>query len=196
MIIETTPERITKEIIKLCKEINSNEEPLYIRVNSEEWCENNDCFINVKRKIDISRGRQVNGWAIWQWANRMIEAEAHAVWENVNGELLDITPHERGENYILFLQDENVIYNGRRIPNKRVPLTKSPLVQRLIEIEDEIDMYKCNSESNSVRIPQILSMELAKIQKEMNQEVKGLEFCPCQSGLKYKKCCGKYEKKV
>lgn len=195
MIIETTPEQITEEIIKLCKEINDGGELLYVSVESEEWCDLNECFINVAKKVNINQGRQVNGWAIWQWANRMIEAEAHSVWENDEGKLIDITPHDRGEKEILFLRDESVIYTGKSIPSRRVPLSQSPLVCELIKIRDVIDKYKCNSVDKEVEIPAELLIKVMMIQIQMNQKAKGYEPCPCQSGLKYKKCCGKYEKK-
>ena len=38
-----------------------------------------------------------------------------------------------------------------------------------------------------------MAARIAMIEAMANETVKGNEFCPCQSGLKYKKCCGKEE---
>lgn len=65
---------------------------------------------------------QVNGWAIWQWANILVEAEAHAVWESPEGALIDITPHENGESRIPFLRDDGMVYNGNPKASKRSAL--------------------------------------------------------------------------
>lgn len=44
----------------------------------------------------------------------------HAIWKNPNGELIDITPHDDGETNIFFLPDDNVTYEGMRIPAHRM----------------------------------------------------------------------------
>lgn len=42
-------------------------------------------------------GRLITGWGIWQWDNILVEAEAHAIWESPDNQLIDITPHVPAE---------------------------------------------------------------------------------------------------
>ena len=44
----------------------------------------------MKRKIEKDGGKSVLGWQIWQ--NRLSEAEFHAVWKDLNENLIDIAP--------------------------------------------------------------------------------------------------------
>jgi len=125
-------------------------------------------------------------------ANILIEAEAYAVWKSPEGRMVDITPHNHGEDRILFLPDKRVIYkNNQNIANIRQELTSSPLVERLIYLYNERVRTMCSTPGDKYSISKLIVMEINQIQYMLHQEVKGNEFCPCRSGLKYKKCCGK-----
>lgn len=194
MKYETTPEKITNQILDLCNSISMHSHPSYIPVKVYPFSIKNECFYNVKQIVETNGGKIVYGWAIWQWANILIEAEAHAIWQNKENELIDITPHSYNENKILFLKDENLNYDGNVIPNVRKPLTESPLVKELISLFDirdnemARDKYSpiCYVSKNIVdRIQEILSI--------IKRPVGRNEMCSCGSGIKYKKCCGKFE---
>ena len=121
---ETTPEKITDKIIELCRRIVPGEVPQYVPVKAEEWSRPMECFTNVEQMVKRYGGQQVNGRAIWQWSNVLVEAEAHAVWKSPEGQLIDITPHDNSEDKILFLCDESMIYSGEQIGNIRLALTE------------------------------------------------------------------------
>lgn len=188
---ETTPPIVTDKILVLCYKVLPDVYPEYIAVETQEWCQPRECFPNVQRMVQKQGGQQINGWAIWQWSNIMVEAEAHAVWKNQEKKLLDITPHDNGERQILFLRDDRMVYSGNTIPSIRLALTSSPLVDELIELMNERDRIMCNYSGSTYSISTDLWGHIIQIQTILHTKVGRNDLCPCQSGLKYKKCCGR-----
>lgn len=188
---ETTPERITDKILELCDQVVPKSSPSYIPVEVQSWSLHNECYFNVERMVKEYGGQQVNGWAIWQWANMLITMEAHSIWKSNEGRLVDVTPHNGGEKEILFLTDAKVIFIGYPIMGKRMPLTGSPLVAEMIELMNERDSYLCSTAERTCEIPKALMFRIIEIQMGLRIKVGRNDLCPCKSGLKYKKCCGK-----
>lgn len=190
---ETTPVKVTDKIMELCGGIVEGTEPVYLPVEAPEWSLPSECFPNVQRMVREQGGKQINGWAIWQWANVLVEAEAHAVWDSPEGKLIDITPHINGEREILFLRDDDMVYQGNTIASIRKALTSSQLVAEFIWLMNERDRIMCETPGRMCSIPKPMWDRIEEIKAMLHEEVRGNEFCPCQSGLKYKKCCGKEE---
>jgi hypothetical protein len=66
-----------------------------------------NCHTNVKHRVGKRDGQALGGWIVWEnpgWA----ELEAHAVWVNPKGDLVDVTPRPDGEELILFVPDPRV----------------------------------------------------------------------------------------
>jgi hypothetical protein len=138
-----TPNKITEEIFKLCKELDNTEEPIFVKVNLEQDAKRAECTKNVHNKIRRDGGRIQFGWAIWELSNIMIEAIYHALWISPQGEPIDITPQKHiSPDHILFLADSKDKYNYgsgfQRRDNVRKPLSDSPEVAEFIEICEEI----------------------------------------------------------
>ncbi len=188
---ETTPAKVTDKIMDLCSGTVPGVEPVYVPVKAAGWSLMNECFPNVQRMVREHDGQQVNGWAVWQWANISVTLEAHAVWESPEGKLVDITPHDCGEREILFLRDGGMVYSGRPIGSIRQPLTGSPLVEELIELLNERDRIMSAAPGGLCEMPKSLLIRIKQIQQMLYREVGRNDPCPCQSGLKYKKCCGR-----
>lgn len=188
---ETTPEKITDKVMELCNRTVSGAVPVYVPVEAAGWSQPHECFPNVRRMVQEQGGRQVNGWAVWQWANIVVTLEAHAVWESPEGKLVDITPHDCGERDILFFRDDGVVYSGKPIGSIRQPLTGSPLVAELIELLNERDRIMSTAPGRLCEMPKSLLVRIMQIQETLHREVGRNDPCPCQSGLKYKKCCGR-----
>ena len=194
---ETTPKEISQQIISVSDSIAPGQLPVLVSVNPGSNSKPNDCFNNVSRYTVSNGGKQINGWTIWQRANILIEFEAHAVWQNSDGDLIDITPHDR-EGQILFLPDMKVDYKGYPIPNKRFALTDSPLVAEYIGLWEEYDALcaqypaytpiKINAGTHEAYVYK----RKAEIESIFQKDVGRNDLCPCQSGLKFKKCCGLY----
>lgn len=188
---ETTPVRVTDKVMELCSGIVSDVVPAYVPVAAQEWSLPSECFPNVQKMVRENGGQQVNGWAIWQWANVLVEAEAHSVWQSPKGRLVDITPHDNGETDILFLADPDMVYDNNTIASVRSALTSSPLVAELIQLMDERDRIMCATPGRMCKIPKNLLIRIMQIQMVLQMEVGRNDPCPCQSGFKYKKCCGR-----
>lgn len=195
---ETTPAKITGKIMELCSGIVPDVQPEYVPVAVQEWSLPSECFPNVERMVRENGGQQVNGWAIWQWANILVEAEAHSVWRSLEGELIDITPHDNEEGQILFLRDDSMVYSRQSIGNVRLAITGSPLAVELVDLGNKIDAVMC-SYAPGTEIPlselwrRLLPLKERReaIVRMLNQKAGRNDPCPCQSGLKYKKCCGR-----
>lgn len=192
MARETTPKSITDTICTFCQNISSTDSPSFIQVHPFPGMQVNECFPNVQKVLKKLGGRSITGWAIWQWANIMIEAEAHAIWESPDGQLIDVTPHNYEEKTILFLPDSSVNYAGTPIPNHRLSLTDSPLVIELISLFNQRDQIAANSSGQTYTLPIELCKRISEIQQSLHRVVGRNDPCPCGSGPKYKKCCGHY----
>ena len=181
----------TDKIMELCSSAVPGAAPFYIPVEAAGWGLMNECFPNVRRMIQEHGGQPVNGWAVWQWANISVTLEAHAIWESPEEKIVDITPHDCGEREILFLRDDRVVYAGKPIGSIRQPLTGSPLVAELIGLLNERDRIMCASVDRTYDVPKEMYLRIMQIQEMLHREVGRNDPCPCQSGLKYKKCCGR-----
>lgn len=188
---ETTPQKVSDKIIELCNKAVPEAEPVYVPVKAAVWSRLHECFLNVQQMVREEGGQQVNGWVVWQWANIAVTLEAHAVWESPERKLVDITPHDCGEGEILFLRDDAVVYSGKPIGSIRQALTTSPLVAELIELMNERDRILCAAPGRLCKMPKSLLIRIRQIQETLHREVGRNDPCPCQSGLKYKKCCGR-----
>ena len=195
---ETTPAKITDKSMELCSGIVPDAKPEYVSVAVREWSRPRECFPNVERMVREHGGQQVNGWAVWQWANILVETEAHSVWRSPEGELMDITPHDNGEREILFLHDADMVYSGQSIGNVRLAITGSPLAAELVDLGDRMDVVMCSYKPGTEIPLSELRCRLLPLKERrevivgmLNQKADRNDPCPCQSGLKYKKCCGR-----
>ena len=73
------PVRITSDVRRLMKHMHVETEPLYLSVQPEEYCLPQECFYNVRQKVQREGGRLQMGWAIWKCGRYFIEGELHAV---------------------------------------------------------------------------------------------------------------------
>ncbi len=188
----TTPRDITPEIQELCQTI-SEYEPVFVPVIADSKSLINECFYNVDAYIAEHGGQRVIGRSIWQRANVMIEAVAHAVWKSPDGELIDVTSHGNEISAILFLATPKMTYEGNVIPSIRKTLTASLLVAEFIALYDERDKIASETPGNTYSLSTDMLRRMLEIEQIFNKRVGRNDPCPCQSGIKYKKCCGKYD---
>lgn len=189
----TTPKMITVQINTLCSRICNNSIPVFLPVQPTSESKPNDCFPNVDNYICKHGGTRILGWTIWQRANVLIEAEAHAVWESPEGKRIDITPHSHGENEILFLVDQHMKYAGDCIPNVRMALSNSPLVAEFISLFNERDKLAAETPGDTYSIPKDKMLRMLELECILTSKAGRNEPCPCGSGMKYKRCCGQYD---
>lgn len=104
---------------------------------------------------------------------------------------MDITLHDCGEREILFLRDDRVEYSGKPTGSIRHPLTASLLVAEFIELLNERDWIMCVSAGRTYALPKEMYLRFMQIKEMLHREVGRNDPCPCLSGLKYKKYCGR-----
>ena len=66
------------------------------------------CHVSAKHKALSDGGRRVHGWALWMFDDFLL-ADHHSVWEDSDGNLIDVTPPSSGGIEILFVRDDTAI---------------------------------------------------------------------------------------
>jgi len=92
-----------------------------------------ECFAIVPEQVISHGGKQLTGWAIWE-TQHIIEAEFHAVWQDTDGRIVDVTPRPFAMEAVLFLEDLSREYTGRQVDNIRKALVKDFYVTRLLQL--------------------------------------------------------------
>lgn len=131
-----TPPKITDKVLALCRRLDPSREPVYVPVRPFGSGIQQNCFFNVEYQVKKSGGRNQLGWIIWEMPNVLLEAEFHAVWEDSEGQLIDITPQPDGEETVLFLPDTTRTYNREPVDNVRVPLRNNEIVDEFIRLHE------------------------------------------------------------
>jgi len=194
----------------LCKKLVEQPEPIYLDVEQIDGMEVSDCTNNVAQMVAAKGGSVQYGWQIWQ-TQRLVEAEFHAVWIDSDGNPHDITPKGMFNiTQILFLPDPTIVYTGRQIDNVRVPVNENDeLIKEFISINERYfeasnrgdladqygeivatpEMVAIMMERDRISL-KLLKEEPTLQKKTFSKKVGRNEPCPCQSGKKYKRCCG------
>jgi len=204
MIFTRTAEP-TFQVLKFCRGISDEADPILLTIDPEEDCAPLDCFNNARRKATRSGGKIVLGWAIWEWPGIYIEAEHHAVYEPAPGEpWRDLTPAQiPGISTRLFLADSSADYDfeneGIRRDNHRLALRNDPLIRQFFQ-----SAQRYNEIMNSIPgvgevkvspalAQQVYSAEIENAQLSLQLAMKYTPRnapCFCGSGEKFKRCHG------
>jgi len=134
-----TPKTITKPILQLCEELNKTQKPYFVRTKPESYSKPKECFENVRIKVKEDGGQSRLGWTIWETPKIFIEAEFHTIWISPKNEEIDITPnHLKNAQKILFLPDDTLKYQYKRIDAKRRSISDNTMVLEYIKGCEEI----------------------------------------------------------
>jgi len=202
------PEANAPAVVKLCEAVCSGEEPRYVKRQFDQSAGTLDCFVDVDRRVSEQGGQTEYGWRIWIWPAVLIEAEFHAVWRSPEGELIDISTPPDYASCVLFLPDPTRVWDGRQVKNVRVPLADNAEIAELIGIYDRVFEIQNHGElayqygrveiESTPEIEDLMERQLrvsASLARHsdcaMSRKVGRNELCPCLSGLKFKKCCGR-----
>lgn len=180
--------------------IDPTHDPIIVNVQPEPGSEENDCFQIIREKVKRDGGKCVYGWQVWKTTD-IIEAEAHAVWENQAGELIDLTPKEFSE--ILFIEDENMNYEDKQIDSVRLNISKNPLADDLIMVNREKYLFGNRGErakhlnlmpllnDHQIEYWNYLHFLQGLIGQMLLEGKKRSSPCVCGSQKKYSECHGK-----
>jgi len=141
---EEVPPKVAAHIRTFCRSIQPNFELLFVPIEAAPESQVNECFENVSRHCKQVGGSIVNGWSIRTWSHVWIAAEHHAVWQNAEGQMTDISPNQIRSYRTLFLPDPNCNYdfdrNSRRA-KKFKALRNDPAIIEFFEAEKRLFEY-------------------------------------------------------
>src|SRR6185312_15975300 len=191
--VAITPKTIDDKVLELCRKIDPSQLPVFIDVLGDPQLKQNNCFENVGFKVQKDGGKIQYGWTIWEHSGGMIEGEFHAVWDNPQGQLLDITPKVDREEKILFLPDSVRVYKNEPVDNIRMLTVDTPENRLTVKIgEAKFELLRKYSING---IPQVPLVEYDRMLARFGlnpghrDSISPYEPCPCGSGKKFKFCC-------
>jgi len=198
------PQIDDSNFIKLENLIDSEFESAFIESVIDSSEERLDCFNILEKKIEKDGGNIILGWQIWK-SEILIEAEAHAVWENSDGVLYDISPKEFNlkPEEILFIEDPRLKYEGKQIDNIRLNITKNKLVDHFIELSKLFFHYRNKGKradyhdlslilnENEINEIQEIYMWKTRLNVFIYQGNTVDSLCFCGGTKRYKNCHGK-----
>jgi hypothetical protein len=126
---QTTPRQpLSARVRQLCARI-SKADPVLLPFTDLSG-RARQCHMNVLHRVRTHGGKRRNGWLIWESA-MFAEASFHCVWESPDGELVDLTPRDDGEEHILFLPDPETRltvgpHGGYMMPTNRTTSPATP----------------------------------------------------------------------
>ena len=195
-----TPQLNDPDVKKLLLKMGLAQKPQLVIARTEAGAVIFECVDNVNRQVFLSGGDIKLGWQIWKTDNS-IEAEFHAVWENPQRQLIDITPKQFPVGQIMFVPDSSLTLYGRQIPNYMINLSNNPLVDDLILVAEAKFAFLNRGERADLKELK-LTVEQDNYHTFMIQVISMINYilinkgdresiCPCGKGLKFKHCHGK-----
>jgi hypothetical protein len=182
-----TPRILTARLVDICDSHNLHDLVFVPRVPKND-CEAGNCFSNVQKYVEKYGGNLLMGWNVTVRKNLYVECEAHAVWENPEKQVIDITPINGDGNQTLFSCVKGMLV--QKTPSKYLPLTDSELLLKYIDLRNQFEIIRCTS-GDEMQVPQSLMYGIVGLDEIFIQKTGRNEPCTCGSGLKHKRCCGR-----
>lgn len=171
------PIEVSEKALELCERIAPGRRPIFLAIKSDAACTPNNCFENVRRRVEKEGGRIQYGWALWEWPKVFVEAEHHAVHEPAAGpSWLDITPCAEGSHRRLFLPDDHAPYTfhneGLRHDNIRMALSDDPDIDEFFKAaKKRSDFYNRLPGIGEIEISSLEEREFEKLERRVARAV-------------------------
>jgi hypothetical protein len=172
----TTPTAISPPIRKLCKDVAGSAEPAFIPVRSDS---------------EGAGLTAVPGWAIWQCADALIEAEFHVARRTPAGELVDVAARPGGEQTILFVEDPRRSAAAPEVDRERRALRRDPLIEDFITLGRKQFLLLHADQPADPSLMRRLAVSQLIVNNMLERGLGGDDACLCNSGKRYKNCHGK-----
>lgn len=195
-----SPIDITTPVQQLIDRIGSEYEHEIIPVQPAPEAKTGKSFANVQNKITKDGGNLVEGWAVWL-GDFICEGEQHAVWEDNDGNLTDITPPRVALDKIMFIPDDRSTSDDKHIRHIRVNITNNPLVDHAImlsEMKEELLRYGTQVDDDNINFNTYTGNMYNHYDTLANNVMlfltEGGKFgspCYCKSSKPYSQCHGK-----
>jgi hypothetical protein len=131
-MLDTLPKDISPATLSFCASLAPGL-PVWVKSKPDADAVPSFCFDNVRQRVLKSGGKSAFGYAIWHLPNAYFEAEHHAVWEDPEGLLLDVSPQYKDYPEILFLRDDTAVYDPANFrPNVLTAQSDDPLAQAIV----------------------------------------------------------------
>jgi hypothetical protein len=171
------------------RHINANGSLKSVALVNWQYSEPARCNENVSMRVKVDGGKALSGWAIWSDSEKYLIAEAHVIWQDPTGNLIDITPRPDGINCILFLEHGYSWPAIGFMPETRYQILEDSLkVRALIAYHRAVYHFRVESGRDPT------NEEIAKIRNDVIKIRDGKfdrEDCPCFSALRFTSCCGR-----
>ena len=168
----TVPRSLTTALLQFCASIVSVE-PVFIPSVPIKRAATSFCFENVAQKVREKGGSIAYGWAIWHLPGLYFEAEHHAVWRNKFGNLVDVSPQLGGRKRLLFLPDQNAIYDPFALrPNILAPDGDSHRARQMVDLGKRRHalLIRCRVPGTAeIRLYEQDQLELAEIDRQIRE---------------------------
>lgn len=171
-----------------------------------------NCTHNVKLFIDANGGSAEYGWAASALGNVVIRFVGHCVVRQDNGELICVTPPECSYiDEMLFIPDQSIAaidQNRARLPTIAFPLINNPVATEYADLENVSSKLRSRYPSRRSLDDNQSSVALtekdSEVMTDTNIRIRKLmpdlqalvartygpnQYCLCNSGKKYKRCC-------
>lgn len=190
----TTPIKMTSDILRLCAEIDPTTSPVFIPVLPGVGVRHGYCLTDVPLYAEKNGGNVRFGWIIWECPKVALEAEFHACWVNPENGLVDIVPKQDNEKMILFLPDSQRVYQHQPVFSRRKLLIDNDYTRRWlmtgIKKEELTVKHFRNDEVDAVAAATEFDKWISSLPPG-HPKIGRNDPCPCGSGEKHKKCCGR-----
>ncbi len=131
-MLDTLPKDISPALRSFCAGIAPGR-PVWVKSMPDADAIPSFCFDNVAQRVLKTGGKSAFGYAIWHLPNAYFEAEHHAVWEDPEGQLLDVSPQYKDYAEILFLPDDTAVYDPANFrPNVLTAQSDDPLAKAIV----------------------------------------------------------------
>jgi hypothetical protein len=172
----TVPRSLTSKLLEFCASI-APREPVFIPSVPIKRAMTSFCFDNVAQKVREKGGSITYGWAIWHMPDLYFEAEHHAVWRNKLGNLIDVSPQMGGRKRLLFLPDENAVYDPFALrQNIMAPDGDSERARQMVDLGNRryALLIRCRVPGIAeIRLYEHDQLELAQIDQQIQKTMAG-----------------------
>lgn len=171
-----------------------------------------NCTLNVKRFIEANGGSAQYGWAISALGNVLVRFVGHCVARQESGELICVTPSECSYlDEMAFIPDQSIapIDQGlERLPSITIPLINNSIAAEYADLDNvsskikrkypsRISLDDNRSSTPLTKEDSALVVDATMRARRLMPVLQALvartygpnQYCFCNSGKKYKKCC-------
>mgnify|MGYP001589659239 CR=1 FL=1 len=129
------PAEIDDEVRAFATSLVPGGTPIFIRVKPPAFARLYDCYRNATRTAQLVGGSMLLGWDISEDTDQLLfQAVFHAVWQSLQGEIIDVTPSEAGFTQTLFVPDRKIEFPDGDVPNRFQARIDDPILQRAIRV--------------------------------------------------------------